>query len=111
MRLREFSEDPGVINLITVLNHLINRNDEEGGSSTINTGSLINMVSNTGSMFSYDALVAAYETNPAVKNLISNFSKDEVTLSGEDETDISVHSDGEESGDAVSGMASRAVDI
>ena len=43
------------------------------------------MVINTDKTFDYDALVAAHEKNPAIKNLIKSYNKDYVELSPADE--------------------------
>lgn len=66
--------------LITALTLLQRRADEAGSSPTLSTQSLINMIKNTDQSFSYDALINAQESNPAVKNLIKSFNKDQVTL-------------------------------
>ena len=43
------------------------------------------MILNTDRTFDYDALVAANETNPAVKTLIKSYNKDYVILHSKDE--------------------------
>lgn len=43
------------------------------------------MVLNTDKTFNYDALVAANENNPAIKNLIKSYNKDYVELRPADE--------------------------
>ena len=88
MRLTEFVHSPKNTpesNLVTALELLRNRYDDRGKSPKISTQSLINMVLNTDKTFDYDALVAANETNPAIKNLIKSFNNDYVTLRSADE--------------------------
>ena len=88
MRLTEFVHSPKNTpesNLVTALELLRNRYDDRGKSPKISTQSLINMVLNTDKTFDYDALVAANENNPAIKNLIKSFNNDYVTLRSADE--------------------------
>jgi len=66
--------------LMGVLQFLRNRSHNYEKAGTVGTDSLINMVRKTGVPFDYEALVAANDSNDAVKNLISNISKDLVTL-------------------------------
>ena len=74
------------------------------------------MVLNTDKTFDYDALVAANENNPALKNLIKSYNKDYIELlpAGElDDTDATTTNtpDGEATQapvDTVSNMAKRA---
>lgn len=90
MRLFEFAtdetSDPG---LATVLSFLSNRIQDEDSDPKMSTQSLINMVKNSGAYFDYDALVNAYENDDAVKHLIKDFNKDEITLRlpGDEEID------------------------
>lgn len=67
-------------NLVTALELIRNRYKDKDQLPTISTQSLINLVLNTDKTFNYDALVSAAEENPAVKNLIKSFNKDQVTL-------------------------------
>lgn len=117
MRIFEFDQSAplevdaqgeGIVNLLTVLNSLIAQAKNEGSEPSISTPALINMVSNTGVIFDYNALLNAYESNAAVQNLIKNFSKDTVDLIGsaEDEMDVAA-GDGEDSGEAISRIAKR----
>lgn len=80
MRLREFSDDNMDSGLVTVLSFLANRAEDSDAPAKMSTQSVINMVSNSGSYFDYDALVSAYESDPTVKNLIKEFNKDTITL-------------------------------
>lgn len=121
MRLYEFqqAEDDlpdednaiaNIANLITVLNFVVKRVEDEDASNIINTQSLLSMVENTGIPFDYAALVSAYESNTAVKNLISNFNQDEVTLIGGPEDEMIGGDDeigGENSSEAISRIAKR----
>jgi len=67
-------------NLTTALELIRNRYKDQSKLAKISTQSLINMVLNTDKTFNYDALVAASEDNPAVKNLIKSYNKDYVEL-------------------------------
>ena len=120
MRLREFAgENNGApeSNLVTALELLRHRSQDKSAPATISTQSLINLVLNTDKTFSYDALVDANENNPAVKNLIKSFNKDQVILApltGEDEDSTTTNTDGATQNtfqapvDDVSSMANRA---
>ena len=74
------------------------------------------MVLNTDKTFDYDALVAANENNPAVKNLIKSYNKDYVELrpAGEMADDEATTTNPEKGDptkapvDTVSDMAKRA---
>ena len=96
-------------NLITVLNVIISRAQDENAAAIIRTDALITMVKNTGIQFDYQALVDAYENNEAVGNLVKSFSKEEVELSNsEDEmADVDQQSSGEDSGDAIARISKR----
>lgn len=102
-------------NLETALELIRQRYKDSNKSPKISTQSLINMVLNTDNTFNYDALVAANEENPAVKNLIKSFNKDYVELrsaeSDEDSTTTTNPEEGEPTDapvDTVSDMAKRA---
>jgi hypothetical protein len=71
-------------NLVTALQLLQHRYKDRNEIPKISTNSLINMILNTDRTFDYDALVAANENNPAVKNLIKSYNKDYVTLNSSD---------------------------
>lgn len=101
-------------NLVTALELIRNRYKDKKQQPTISTQSLINLVLNTDKTFDYDALVSAAEENPAVKNLIKSFNKDQVTLRN-DEPDEVVTTIPPDEGDptqapvdTVSDMAKRA---
>ena len=119
MRLCEFANDKNSpeSNLVTALELLRHRSQDKSTPATISTKSLINLVLNTDKTFSYDALVDANENNPAVKNLIKSFNKDQVILApltGEDEDSTTTNTDGATQNtfqapvDDVSSMAKRA---
>jgi len=103
-------------NLVTALELIRNRYKDQDKFPKISTQSLINMVLNTDKTFDYDALVAANDSNPAVKNLIKSFNKDTVDLrpAGEYADDDSTTSNPEEGDptqapvDTVGDMAKRA---
>ena len=83
MRLNEFIHSPKNTpesNLVTALELIRNRYKDKDKLPKISTQSLINLVLNTDKTFDYDALVAANDTNPAVKNLIKSYNKDTVEL-------------------------------
>ena len=120
MRLREFAGENNNApesNLVTALELLRHRSQDKSTPATISTKSLINLVLNTDKTFSYDALVDANENNPAVKNLIKSFNKDQVILApltGEDDDSTTTNTDGATQNtfqapvDDVSSMANRA---
>jgi hypothetical protein len=93
VRLNEFIHSPKNTpesNLTTALELIRNRYKDKQQPPKISTQSLINLVLNTDKTFDYDALVAANENNPALKNLIKSYNKDYVELmpaGDEDDTD------------------------
>ena len=93
MRLNEFVHSPKNTpesNLTTALELIRHRYKDKKQPPKISTQSLINLVLNTDKTFDYDALVAANENNPALKNLIKSYNKDYIELrpAGElDDTD------------------------
>jgi hypothetical protein len=103
-------------NLTTALELIRQRYKDQDKSAKISTQSLINMVLNTDKTFDYDALVAASEKNPAVKNLIKSYNKDTVELRpdselGSEETTTIPPEEGDPTQapvDTVSDMAKRA---
>lgn len=108
MRIDEVTNSGGAANLVTALNLLRSRIKGSNGPTKINTQSLINLVLNTDQSFSYDALVNAYESDPAVKNLIKSFNKDEVIFNSDSEegADIGAEKKGNEK--TVPNMAKKA---
>ena len=119
MRLNEFTHSPKNTpesNLTTALELIRHRYKDKKQPPKISTQSLINLVLNTDKTFDYDALVAANENNPALKNLIKSYNKDYIELlpAGEDaDTDATTTNtpDGEATQapvDTVSNMAKRA---
>ena len=119
MRLDEFIHSPKNTpesNLTTALELIRNRYKDKQQPPKISTQSLINLVLNTDKTFDYDALVAANENNPALKNLIKSYNKDYVELvpAGED-ADTDATTTNTPTGDAttapvdtVANMAKRA---
>ena len=93
MRLNEFQHSPKNTpesNLTTALELIRHRYKDKKQPPKISTQSLINLVLNTDKTFDYDALVAANENNPALKNLIKSYNKDYIelqTAGDEDATD------------------------
>ena len=119
MRLNEFTHGPTNTpesNLTTALELIRHRYKDKKQPPKISTQSLINLVLNTDKTFDYDALVAANENNPALKNLIKSYNKDYIELlpAGEDaDTDATTTNtpDGQATQapvDTVSNMAKRA---
>ena len=83
MRLDEFIHSPKNTpesNLTTALELIRHRYKDKQQPPKISTQSLINLVLNTDKTFDYDALVAANENNPALKNLIKSYNKDYIEL-------------------------------
>lgn len=117
MLIKEFTNSPKSTpesNLVTALELLRNRYKDSDADPKISTQSLINLVLNTDKTFDYDALVNANETNPAVKNLIKSFNKDQVVIRRSDSEEDSTTTNSP-SGDAttqpvdtVGDMAKRA---
>jgi hypothetical protein len=99
-------------NLTTALELLRYRYADKDQTPVISTQALINLVLNTDKTFNYDALKAAYENNPSVKNLIKSFNKQQVTLQPLDASDETNTTVGDASTtapvDTVSKMAKRA---
>lgn len=104
-------------NLVPVLIFLKNRSEDKELEPKLRTDSLIQMVKNAGnSTFNYEALVAAHESDDAVKELIKSFNQDEIILkSSLDQSDETYGDDStEDGGDAedptetVASMAKRA---
>jgi len=119
VRLDEFIHSPKNTpesNLTTALELIRHRYKDKKQPPKISTQSLINLVLNTDKTFDYDALVAANENNPALKNLIKSYNKDYIELlpAGEDaDTDATTTNtpDGEATQapvDTVANMAKRA---
>jgi hypothetical protein len=119
VRLNEFQHSPKNTpesNLTTALELIRNRYKDKQQPPKISTQSLINLVLNTDKTFDYDALVAANENNPALKNLIKSYNKDYIELlpAGEDaDTDATTTNtpDGDATQapvDTVANMAKRA---
>ena len=119
MRLNECTHGPTNTpesNLTTALELIRHRYKDKKQPPKISTQSLINLVLNTDKTFDYDALVAANENNPALKNLIKSYNKDYIELlpAGElDDTDATTTNtpDGEATQapvDTFSNMAKRA---
>jgi hypothetical protein len=92
MRIDEVSGPAGDNNLVTILQFLRSRAHNKKLTPVISTQSLINMVKNQGGSeyFTFDNLLKAQEMNPAIRELIKNIDRNEVTLNGfGDETDAS----------------------
>jgi hypothetical protein len=119
VRLNEFQHSPKNTpesNLTTALELIRHRYKDKKQPPKISTQSLINLVLNTDKTFDYDALVAANENNPALKNLIKSYNKDYIELqTAGDEAATDATTTNTPSGDAttapvdtVSNMAKQA---
>jgi len=60
--------------------------------------------------FDYGTFVAAFETDPRIKTMVKNFSKDGIEVKTKNQIDDAPQ-DGDEGNDAVSQMAKRATDV
>jgi hypothetical protein len=103
--------DPTV--LLTTLELLRQHAHDKSTAPVINTADLISLVGNSGAIFSYDSLVSAFKTDPAIKQLIKSFNRDTVILSGldgDDEFTTSANSPDIDLGtDMVARMAQKAM--
>jgi hypothetical protein len=101
-------------NLLPVLMFLKKRSEDKGLSPKLRTDSLIQLVQNAGdTTFSYGDLVAAHESDDAVKEIIGSFNEDEITLkSDSDEAEQGGDHEGEgrekDPTEVVHGMAKKA---
>tara|TARA_B110000977_G_C11040249_1_gene478592 strand:+ start:135 stop:482 length:348 start_codon:yes stop_codon:yes gene_type:complete len=105
--IREGDPQDGHSVLLTTLEFLTQRSADAGAPMSISTQSLINTVRNTGAIFDYAGLVAAYK-DPAVKELIKSFNKDVVTFKGANDIDAE-QGDVDLGTDTVARMASKAL--
>jgi hypothetical protein len=113
MRFYQFNESindiADTVSLIA-MNLLGQAKDDE--PIEMQTDAFIEMVRNTDSSFDYDTLKALVDTNPKVKNLITDFSQDKITFGqAEDDTTDFDPADlkGSETTDQVDAMAKRAL--
>lgn len=116
MRYREFVRegdpqmDPSV--LLSALELMAHEANDKGMPPVIKVNDLIQIVKQPGTTFDYNALVNAYKTVPAVKNLIKSFNRDEVVLKdpeGDDEFTTSADVDVDLGTDTVARMAHSAL--
>ena len=116
MRIDEVVSTDPVNTLATALELVRYRYKDKKLTPKINTDSLLNLIRNTDRTFDYDALVAANKKNPAVKNIIKSFNKDQIILNSfGDETDADTsnsptvdNTNAKAPVDTVSKMAKRA---
>lgn len=59
--------------------------------------------------FTYDVFKAAYDSDPRLQSLVSNFDKNIIELKSDEMDDVPV--DAQAGGDSVGSMAKRAVDL
>lgn len=60
--------------------------------------------------FTYDVFKAAYDSDPRLQTLVSNFDQNTIELKSDEMDDIDA-SDAETGGDSVGTMAKRATDL
>jgi len=111
VRLHEFTHGPTNTpesNLITALELIRNRYKDQDTPPKISTQSVINLVLNTDKTFDYDALVAANENNPALKNIIKSYNKDYIELYPVGEPAEPEQTNQEPDEDVVANMANAA---
>ena len=81
-------------NLVPVLMFLKNRSEDKELAPKLRTDSLIQLVKNAGdTTFNYEALVAAHESDEAVKELIKSFNEKEILLKSELDQSHETHGD------------------
>lgn len=101
--------------LVSILQFIKGRAEDQKAPAKISTSSLINLVKNAGHPnFSYADLVDAHEQMDTVKNLVKSFSKDEVILRTDDDANDSEADDlmsqpTQDSEDTVKSMAKRSL--
>jgi hypothetical protein len=99
--------------LVSVLQFIKGRSQDQNAPAKINTQSLINLVKNVGHPnFSYGDLVSAHEQMDTVKNMIKSFNKDEVILRSEgdeEEEEQVADTPAQSPEDTVDSMASKAL--
>lgn len=59
--------------------------------------------------FTFDVLKNAYDSDPRIKEIVTNFDKEKVELKGDETDDVSVPQ--QSSADAVGDMAQAATDL
>lgn len=80
MRLFEFSND-AVSDLILLLRNQIKRADSSDSYAMLSWTAINNLMADMGhGMYNYDDFKTAYDTNPALKQIVNNFNKDGVVL-------------------------------
>lgn len=116
MRFSEFIRegDPqGDASILTsTLELMAQEANDKGMPPVIKVSDLIQIVKQPGTTFDYNALVNAYKTVPAVKNLIKSFNRDEVILKdpeGDDEFTTGADVDVDLGTDTVARMAHSAL--
>jgi len=111
MFIWEFVNDQGDqqnANLVTALTLLKGRNKDSGQNAPLQTQSVINLVRHSDPNFNYDSLVAANNSNDAVKNLIKDMNQDEITLKSDQEDDESIENDVTKKGGNTNTVANMA---
>jgi hypothetical protein len=101
-------------NLIQALLFLKQRYEDKGMPPEFSTSSVLQSVQNlSGVSFRYGDLVAAHESDDAVKNLIKSVSKDSITLKTDADEDEDFEADNDQSEmdpeAVVGGMAKKAL--
>jgi hypothetical protein len=115
--IREDADDSDSDNaeLIQTLLFLKQRYEDKGMPPEFSTSSVLQSVQNlSGVRFSYGDLVAAHESDEAVKNLIKSVSKDSISLTtdADEDDDFTADDDNQAEQDpeaVVGGMAKKAL--
>lgn len=97
--------------LMTILQHLSNTTSP---GTQVPMASLTQLMTNVGYPFGYDEFKAMHDSTPAIANMVSNFSKDSITLGSEDEDNgdddlDNLGPDPDEATDTVASMAKNAM--
>ena len=97
--------------LLTTLNYLQKKARRDGGAGEFKMRSVINQVKNAGAeSFEYDNFVDAFESSPAIQNLVDNYNEEYVTLKIGSANKIGGGGEQEKVAD-VSKLAQRAVSL
>lgn len=99
-------------NVLGLLNIIKKRYENVRATPKINTASFLTLAKNVGMALDYDGFVDLYNSSDSIKNLVSNFNKNTITLAtGSSDTKIDTPSKQSKDQDIVSKMAAQAVDI
>lgn len=110
--LREDNEHTGA--LLSVLNYLLKNAEDKDADGKFKMSSLISRVRNAGAKtFEYGNFVNAYQNNETVKNLVSNYNKEYITLNLDRDENQTTGTVGDEDNQqkTVAKMAKKATNI